>query len=93
MKVRVEAKLTAVEGTRSFIRVIEMPAPPVVGLRFTGRGWKIEVERVSYAPDNGEYAASCTGLIAQDASLVDLTRIYEIDGWRVAAHGPMHVHE
>ena len=85
MKVRVETKLTVAEGTRSFIRVIDMPAPPFVGLMLVGRGWKVEIERVSYAPESGEYTASCTAVIAGDASLDDRARIFEIDGWRAAA--------
>ena len=85
MKVRLEAYLFARDGERSMVRVVDMPAPPVIGLQIVGDDWEIEVSRVFFAPTSGDYRASCKGARDEERSIADVIRALESDGWRAAA--------
>lgn len=85
MKVRFECNLSARDGERSVVRSVDMVAPPSVGLHVVGRGWDVEVERVSLVADSGEYRVSCATVRDEQKEIADLVRTFEIEGWRAAA--------
>lgn len=82
MKVKLEAKIPRDDGEQTVVRSIDMPAPPSIGLRIVGLGWKVEVERIAFVVDGGEYRASCRVVGKEKRPMGELLRIFEMDGWR-----------
>jgi hypothetical protein len=82
MKVRLEVKLSGLDREQDLIRDLEMPAPPSAGLHVVGRGWRVEIERVSFMAESAEYRARCVAVRDDTKSIADLIRPLEIEDWR-----------